>query len=140
MDHVELFVPSRYEAAEWYSDRLGFQVVEAYELWAPREGNPLMISSDDGQTLLALFKGDPLGRRDPVGFQRVAFRVDGAGFIEFLERLEQHPVFDPTGQQLTRDDVKDHDLAYSIYFCDPYGHPLEVTSYDYEEISERLTS
>ena len=28
LDHVELFVPSRWEAARWYEQVLGFQVLE----------------------------------------------------------------------------------------------------------------
>lgn len=39
---------------------------------------------DDGRTMLALFQGEPQGARPPVGFRRVAFRVDGRGFLTFL--------------------------------------------------------
>jgi hypothetical protein len=28
----------------------------------------------------------------------------------------------------------DHQKAFSIYFSDPYGHPLEITTYDYDEV------
>ena len=27
----------------------------------------------------------------------------------------------------------DHEKAYSIYFSDPFGHRLELTTYAYEE-------
>ena len=36
--------------------------------------------------------------------------------------------------------VVDHQQAYSIYFVDPYGHLLEVTTYDYGEVSSALAS
>lgn len=35
--------------------------------------------------------------------------------------------------------VVDHDKAYSIYFSDPYGHCLEVTTYDYDALRAELT-
>jgi hypothetical protein len=34
--------------------------------------------------------------------------------------------------------VVDHDLAFSIYFCDPYGHRLEITTYEHEAVREGL--
>ena len=58
IDHVELFVPDRYEAARWYEHTLGLQVVPECEPWAAG-GGPLMISSDGGSTKLALFEGQP---------------------------------------------------------------------------------
>ena len=57
IDHVELFVPDRREAADWYQRILGLEVVPEYQEWAAVPGGPLMISSDDGNTKLALFEG-----------------------------------------------------------------------------------
>ena len=31
VDHIELFVPNRYEAAKWYEKVLGLEVVKSYE-------------------------------------------------------------------------------------------------------------
>jgi catechol 2,3-dioxygenase-like lactoylglutathione lyase family enzyme len=42
IDHVELFVPDRHEAARWYERVLGLQIVPEYEPWATG-GGPLMI-------------------------------------------------------------------------------------------------
>ena len=56
IDHVELFVPDRYEAARWYERVLGLRVVPEFEPWATG-GGPLMISTDEGNTKLALFEG-----------------------------------------------------------------------------------
>jgi catechol 2,3-dioxygenase-like lactoylglutathione lyase family enzyme len=64
IDHVELFVPDRYQAAEWYRRVLGLKVVAEYEHWASDPRGPLMISSDGGHTKLALFQGTPQGERD----------------------------------------------------------------------------
>ena len=47
IDHVEMEVPSRYEAARWYRSALEFEVCEEFEVWAKVDGGPLMISTDD---------------------------------------------------------------------------------------------
>jgi catechol 2,3-dioxygenase-like lactoylglutathione lyase family enzyme len=132
IDHVELFVPDRYEAAEWYRRILGLHVIPEFEAWAAGAGGPLIIATERGGTKLALFEGEPQGSRPTTGFDRVAFRVDAEGFIAFLRRLTDEPLRDDRDRPVTADSVKDHRKAYSIYFCDPYGHRLEVTTYDYE--------
>ncbi len=128
IDHVEFYVPDQYTAAAWYHDVLGLEIVSAFEQWA--SDGPLMISSDGGQTMLALFRGEPKGDRPTAGFHRVAFRVDGPGFGHFVERLAEVELFNRSGQRLTAEHVIDHGLSWSIYFHDPYGHLLEVTTYD----------
>ena len=137
IDHVELFVSDRHEAATWYERVLGLAVLPAYEDWATDPHGPLMISSDDGNTKLALFEGHPHGSSDTAGFQLVAFRVPGSAFVEFLRRLSEVPVSDGKGDRLTPAAVVDHEKAYSIYFNDPYGHQLEVTTYEYD-VTRRL--
>jgi len=140
IDHVELFVPDRYAAAEWYGRILGMQIIREFEVWATPSGGPLMISSDNGGTKLALFEGQPQGSRPTAGFARVAFRVDAEGFVAFVRRLEQQPLTGDQGRQVTPDSVKDHKQALSIYFCDPYGHRLEITTYDHEAARAGLAS
>lgn len=92
-----------------------------------------MISSDAGNTKLALFEGRPQGPRQTAGFHLVAFRVGAAGFESFVERLPALDLVDHRGQPVTADSVVDHAAALSIYFCDPFGHRLELTTYDYEQ-------
>ena len=137
IDHVELFVPDRYEAARWYEHALGLQIVRECEPWAV-EGGPLMISSDGGNTKLALFEGQPAPSTPTMAFRRVAFRVTGSGFAEFLRRLPELALVDATRGPVTINGVVDHRQAFSIYFDDPYGHQLEVTTYDYDDVSQRL--
>lgn len=138
IDHVEVFVPDRYEAAAWYERVLGLRILRDFEFWAT-EGGPLMISSDDGNTMLALFSGTPNGAPEPVGHRRVAFRVGAAGFQQFLDRLEEAPVFDARDRQVTPRDVVDHGKSFSIYFCDPYGNRYEVTTYEYDAVARKQT-
>lgn len=138
IDHVELFVPDRREAARWYGETLGLDVLSQHEDWAEDPGGPLMISSDAGGTMLALFTGEPRGGRPTAGFHRVAFRVDGPGFFRFQEHAREHPVFDEAGREARDLKPRDHDKAFSFYFCDPWGHRLEVTTYDAAYVRERL--
>lgn len=140
VDHIELFVPNRYEAAEWYEKVLGLEIVKSYEHWAEDPRGPLMISSDNGNTKLALFEGQPQGQRETTGFHRVAFRVNAVNFVEFLKRVTDLKLSDHRGQPVTSQSAVDHQQAYSVYFCDPYGHRLEVTTYDYENTKKALNS
>jgi catechol 2,3-dioxygenase-like lactoylglutathione lyase family enzyme len=131
IDHVELFVPDRHEAARWYHRVLGLEMLADYRQWAADPGGPLMISSDRGVTKLALFEGAVRGEGRPAEFHRVAFGVDADAFTAFLRRLESLDLKDHKDQRVTSDSVVDHEQAFSIYFCDPYGHRLELTTYDY---------
>jgi catechol 2,3-dioxygenase-like lactoylglutathione lyase family enzyme len=132
IDHVELFVPDRHEAAEWYRRVLGLKIVSEYEDWADDPQGPPMISSDAGNTKLALFQGEPQRPRESAGFHLVAFRVGAAQFKRFLDRLPNLDLTNHRGQSVTADSVVDHVAAFSIYFCDPFGHRLELTTYEYE--------
>lgn len=139
IDHVELFVPDQYEAARWYERTLGLQIVPECEPWAA-DGGPLMISSDGGSTKLALFTGQPVPGGSKAAFHRVAFRVTGGGFAEFLQRLSELGLTDSHQRPVTAALVVDHQQAYSIYFDDPWGHFLEVTTYDYDQTTASLAS
>ena len=83
--------------------------------------------------------GEPRGDRPTAGFHRVAFRVDGPGFLRFLARLADVAIDNRDGRRLTADQVVDHQKSWSIYFKDPYGHLLEVTTYDYDQVATALS-
>jgi len=138
IDHVELFVPDRHEAARWYERTLGLVALPEHEDWAADPGGPLMISSDGGRTMLALFTGEPPRDRPTAGFHLVAFRVDGPNFLAFLEHLKTNPVHDAAGAEIRSLTPKDHGKAFSVYFNDPWGHELEVTTYEAGWVRERL--
>jgi catechol 2,3-dioxygenase-like lactoylglutathione lyase family enzyme len=130
IDHVEVFVPDRVVAAAWYRRVLGLAPVPSAESWAADPRGPLMISSDGGQTMVALFQGPPQGSAAPIGFSRLAFRTDSAAFLAFVERWEHTGVPD-SGIPLR---LSDHATAFSAYFTDPYGNALEVTTYEHEAV------
>ena len=140
VDHVELFVPDRHEAARWYEHVLGLQILPEYQQWADDPHGPLMISSDGGNTKLALFEGQPQGSRPTSGFHLVAFRVNADGFIEFLRRLGELQLKDHRDRLVTPDSAVDHEQAFSVYFSDPYGHRLEMTTYDHAATRKAMTA
>jgi hypothetical protein len=88
-----------------------------------------------GNTGLALFRGEGGSSESK---NTVAFRVSGEGFLAFIARLEEGEVRDGRGNRVTGADVVDHDKSFSVYFCDPYGNPYELTTYDYNYVSESL--
>jgi catechol 2,3-dioxygenase-like lactoylglutathione lyase family enzyme len=129
IDHVEMFVPDRYEAAAWYVRTLGLSVLKEYEHWATDPRGPLMVSTLGAGTKLALFSGEPQGVRRTAGFHLVAFRVTRVGFDAFLEHVKENPGMNERGEEIRELDVRDHGASRSVYFSDPYGHRLEVTTY-----------
>lgn len=131
-------MPDRHAAAAWYERVLGLRIVPEYEHWAENPRGPLMISSDGGSTKLALFTGTPQGSRDTVGYHLVAFRVDAGNFLRFLARLDGLALVDARGQRVGSGSAVDHAAAFSVYFCDPYGHRLELTTYDYQAVKAAL--
>ena len=132
-------MPDRHEAAAWYERILGLEILPEYQHWAADPGGPLMISSDDGSTKLALFEGQSQRSTPTTGFHRVAFRVTVNGFIEFLRRVADLQLKNHRARPVTADLVVDHEKAYSVYFSDPYGHRLEATTYEYEATRAALT-
>lgn len=129
IDHVALGVPDRQSAADWYEEVLGMTPREEYELWADR-GGPLVISGTDHGSSIALFGTET---EDP-GPLHLAFGVDGSTFLEFIASLSERQDVAVDGPA----DVVDHDLSLSVYFTDPFGHDLEVTTYDYDQVAGDL--
>jgi catechol 2,3-dioxygenase-like lactoylglutathione lyase family enzyme len=131
IDHVELYVRDIPASARWYHDVLGLEVVKA---WDPE---PWFIGR--GGTFLALFRADenappPVAGNvpTPMRFNRVAFHTDHDGFAAAQLHLREKGV-------VFRGPI-DHEVAFSIYFTDPDGHPLEVTWYPVALTPERQLS
>ncbi len=115
IDHVEVFVRDLDAAARWYAEVLGLKEMSG---WEPE---PVMIGA--GGTKLALFRADPGAKAASPGlnWHRVAWRTTRVGF----EAAQKH--LSSLGIQF-RGPI-DHQRAWSIYFEDPDGHPLEITHY-----------
>jgi catechol 2,3-dioxygenase-like lactoylglutathione lyase family enzyme len=119
LDHVALSVSDLRRSSEFYADVLGLE--RAYEEWH----EPVFMVAEG--TGLALFSteshqsaGDP-DAKPPVRFLHVAFRVDRDGFDAAQAELAERGI---------EARFMDHGSAHSIYFDDPDGHTVELTTYE----------
>lgn len=136
LDHVELLVPDRYEAAAWYEKVFGLEIVAKFEVWCEPHGGPLMISSDEGRTMVALFRGVPQEGIDEAGPRLIAFRVSGEQFLAFIDRAPTLDLSPHPSLTLTRDNICNHDHSFSVYLTDPWGNRFEVTTYELKVVRD----
>ncbi|WP_162246992.1 VOC family protein [Rhizobium sp. Root1220] len=132
IDHVHIEVRDRDAAADWYQRTLGLVRYKQLASWADDKNGPLILSAGDGNPALSLF------RRDCGALSRdatIAFRVSGEQFVAFMDELSDLRLLHRSGKILSRGDVVDHALSWSLYFLDPDENRLEVTSYDYAQIA-----
>ena len=121
IDHIHVFVPDREDALDWYSNILGLKPSE--EIIVLPESGPLMTRNNDGNINIALPKGTPKDNKAVI-----AFKVSGEEFINCHNKIND---------SLTKNiEIVDHDIQFSIYFEDPFGNPYEITSYDYDMLTE----
>lgn len=138
IDHVELCVPDRHQAAQWYIETLGLRKLPQYDEWADDPAGPLMIGTACGNTKLALFQGQPAGSQAGIGFHLVAFRVGASSFLQFVASLPRLDLKDHQGRAVDAGLVTDHQRAFSVYFTDPFGNQLEITTYEHQTTRLKL--
>lgn len=119
LDHVALSVSDLKRSSAFYAEVLGLE--RAYDEWH----EPVFMVADG--TGLALFStgshessGDP-DAIPPVRFLHVAFRVAREGFDAARAELADRGI---------ETSFADHGAAHSIYFDDPDGHKVELTTYE----------
>jgi catechol 2,3-dioxygenase-like lactoylglutathione lyase family enzyme/quercetin dioxygenase-like cupin family protein len=119
LDHVALAVRDPEASARWYHDVLGLERKHDV-VWGSA---PAFVTS--GGSGLALFKVEgspkPPPGRDVLAMRHVAFRVDGANFAKARELLALRGL---------AVEFQDHVVSRSIYFRDPDGHQIEITTYE----------
>ncbi len=120
IDHVAITVRDIGLASKWYMEVLG---LERYyeEAW---NGVPTMVGI--GGTCIALFKAKGENPHSPPGsdtftMTHLAFKADRKNFEEAQRNLKEKGI---------DFEFEDHDISYSIYFKDPDGHRLEITTYE----------
>jgi catechol 2,3-dioxygenase-like lactoylglutathione lyase family enzyme len=112
LDHVALAVGDQRASESWYRDVLGLEREFADE-WGD---TPVAVMS--GGSGLALFKA----RADrPSLVRHVAFRVDRSNFETAQRELRERGI---------SFEIQDHGVSHSIYFQDPDGLELELTTYE----------
>lgn len=120
IDHVALAVTDVERAASWYIEVLGFEHRHK-GMW---NGVPVFVGK--GTTALALFAARegasrPSSRPDHLGMLHLAFRASRAEFANAQRELNSRGI---------RFEFQDHEISQSIYFDDPDGHQLEITTYE----------
>ena len=120
LDHVAIGVADVERSRRFYAEVLGLE--RAHEAWDV----PVVMAADG--TGVAIFSRDlhpsaaPDDAEPPaIRILHIAFRVDREGSSA---RASSSP------SEGSRSSFSDHGISHSIYFDDPDGHQLELTTYD----------
>jgi catechol 2,3-dioxygenase-like lactoylglutathione lyase family enzyme len=121
IDHVALSVKDLVRSIAWYQDVLGLKR-RHQEAWGD---SPAMLCV--GSTCIALFQSRSAeapalthGPTQPT-IRHLAFCTTYADLLEAEKSLQERGI--PF-------EFQNHGIAHSIYFEDPDGHQLEITTYD----------
>ena len=120
IDHVALAVRDVAMSVKWYQEVLGLKRLHE-QAWGD---HPAVVGV--GNTAIALFQVDgdspnPPPGRDTLAMRHLAFRVNSSNFDKARVALSERGI--PF-------EFQDHDISLSIYFTDPDGHRIEITTYD----------
>jgi catechol-2,3-dioxygenase len=118
LDHVSLNVSDRPRSIAWYHDVLGVE-----KRGSPHRDDWPVFMGDLGASV-ALFQAQvesPDRAPESTGLRHVAFMVERDDIAGAQERLRKHGV---------EFRFEDHGNAHSVYFSDPDGNVIELTSYD----------
>jgi len=120
IDHVAISVSNIENSIKWYSEILGLERYYEGE-W---DGVPIMMGK--GGTCIALFKAEgdspkPVPQKDTISMRHLAFRADRKNFELAQKSLKDSNI---------KFRFADHDISHSIYFRDPDGHEIEITTYE----------
>ena len=120
IDHVALAVRDVTRSVAWYQQTLGLERIHK-DVWGEF---PAMVGV--GTTSLALFPiqvkdPNPPPGKDTLAIRHVAFRATRSCFEAAQDQLESLGI---------EFEFQDHEIAHSIYFLDPDGHEIEITTYE----------
>lgn len=120
LDHVAITVRDVARSRDWYCDVLGLERRFA-KVWGEV---PTFVCA--GETGIALFptsaaEPKPRPERDTLAMRHFAFRVTRENFERAQNELRAREI---------AFEFQDHIIAHSIYFYDPDGHQLELTTYE----------
>ncbi len=120
IDHVALGVRDIKQSANWYIEVLGFE--RLYEnMWG---GVPVFLGKEN--TAIALFPAKPDSKPPSLSHRELrmlhlAFRANRENFLAAQRELKNRGI---------EFEFQDHEISHSIYFSDPDGHALEITTYE----------
>jgi catechol 2,3-dioxygenase-like lactoylglutathione lyase family enzyme len=115
LDHISLNVTDRVRSVAWYRDVLGLP-----QRNEPTAADEPVFLGDPGLQFGLFQAQTPAAEREPesAGFRHVALVVDDLGATQ--EHLRARGI---------TFNYEDHGNARSVYFRDPDGHTIELTTY-----------
>jgi len=117
IDHVGLAVKDVRKSVGWYQEMFGLE--RLYEdIWGDFPG---VVGI--GDTSIAFFPTDDPGVPLPDGLpiHHLAFRVDRVNFNAAQKILQERGIVF---------EIQDHKVVHSIYFYEPDGHLIELTTHE----------
>jgi len=117
LDHIAITVQDVRRSAAWYQDVLGLERLHE-ESWGDY---PIFVCA--GSSGLALFPKDATVGQTYKGhnMNHFAFRANRENFEKARKELQEHGI---------QFEFQDHKISYSIYFQDPDGYKVEITTYE----------
>lgn len=118
IDHVALLVQDMPRAIQWYQDVLGMER-RYQDVWTGKR-DPVVMAIGDIQLALFLPAGAGYVPAHDLN-EHVALRVDHANFELTRHMLEARDI--PFK-------LWDHKICLSLYFFDPDGNQIEITTFE----------
>ena len=120
LDHVALSVLDVARSTQWYTEVLGFERLHE-DKW---NGIPVFVGN--AAAAVALFPaseeaGSASTDRAGVRTLHFAFRTNRENFSRAQDELKKRAI---------SFEFQDHEISHSIYFRDPDGHQIEITTYE----------
>jgi len=107
-------------SAQWYVEVLGF-TRQHDNVW---NGYPVFVGNDTAAVALFPVRGDEASKSSGrIRILHFAFRTTRPGFIAAQNELKARKI---------DFEFQDHQVSHSIYFHDPDGHEIEITTYEFE--------
>lgn len=132
IDHIQVPVADLALALEWYTQVLG--LIPDTRSHQPMNNGMALLTNPSGSVRLALSQNE--GARQHPG--SIVFSVNGQAFHAWIDALAGLRVKNREGENIARDSVCDRRFFYSIAFCDPFGNPYEIISYDHAWLTRKL--
>ena len=119
IDHLAISCTDPERSKDWYTQVLGFEHIYQGK-W---NGLPIFLKL--GSTALVLFPESHSSRLQPNPAKGIShFALLAKTLNEFQTAQQELESF------RIKVEFQDHDISHSIYFNDPDGHRLEITTYD----------
>jgi catechol 2,3-dioxygenase-like lactoylglutathione lyase family enzyme len=119
VDHVALSVSDVERSAQWYIDVLGFER-QHDDVWG---GYPIFVGKNDAAVALFPIRKKEASPSTPPAARvlHFAFLADRKNFVSAQHELKSRGI---------EFEFQDHEISHSIYFHDPDGHEIEITTYE----------